>query len=298
MQDDLSFETQVNSNDQDGISFKSYLSISPNHIKWKGKIWNTDSICRIRWAVQYLTDRNIFWIWFGDKFKDTHIILLNNIIYLNFVDKLWKNVGNKIYFEIINGLRLEKKYKFNVQSNIYSIFLKENINKYKSALIYDTGIKFIKNNNLSSSKNIFYKWNQCKIYNEKQSFCIEAENNKISFSNFSVYNIVVLEKILKDLFKIGGDRISCILNYIDNRRSENNTNNIDKSINHDIDQYLGIFELKLPVSLNEIEKKYKFMLKIFHPDKYNHDLELRSYAEEKTKQLNNAYDFIKKNYFT
>lgn len=71
----------------------------------------------------------------------------------------------------------------------------------------------------------------------------------------------------------------------------------EEKIRKDIQKYLNVFELSYPTTFSEIQKKYKLMLKLYHPDKYSHDPELRAYAEEKTKELNLSFSMLKE-YFS
>ena len=59
---------------------------------------------------------------------------------------------------------------------------------------------------------------------------------------------------------------------------------------------LKIFDLSVPISVDDIKKKYKKLVKIFHPDVNNNNKE----AEKKFKEINEAYKillkkFLKKN---
>ena len=49
-------------------------------------------------------------------------------------------------------------------------------------------------------------------------------------------------------------------------------------------------------TFEEIKKKRNVLIKIFHPDKYVRDKDMQKYAEEKTKEINEAFDILKKFY--
>ena len=49
-------------------------------------------------------------------------------------------------------------------------------------------------------------------------------------------------------------------------------------------------------TFEEIKKKRNILIKIFHPDRYANDKNMQKYAEEKTKEINEAFDILKKFY--
>ena len=77
-----------------------------------------------------------------------------------------------------------------------------------------------------------------------------------------------------------------------------NKNKSDKyqNIEDDIKMAFQIFDASPDVTLEEIKKKRTILIKIFHPDKYEHDKDMQKYAEEKAKEINEAFDILKKFY--
>jgi peptidoglycan hydrolase-like protein with peptidoglycan-binding domain len=57
------------------------------------------------------------------------------------------------------------------------------------------------------------------------------------------------------------------------------------------------FELPRTASFDDVKKKYKIMIKLFHPDRHAADNGVREYADGKTKELNNAFNTLKNEYF-
>ena len=83
-----------------------------------------------------------------------------------------------------------------------------------------------------------------------------------------------------------------------NKINENYFKNklIDETLTFDENQAIKRLELKMPISLEKVKKKYKKLVKIFHPDVNGNNKD----AEERFKQINESYKlllkkFIKKN---
>ena len=56
-----------------------------------------------------------------------------------------------------------------------------------------------------------------------------------------------------------------------------------------LDQYFETLELKPGASLAEIKQAYRDLAQIWHPDRYSHNPRLRTKAEERFKNINEAY---------
>ena len=59
------------------------------------------------------------------------------------------------------------------------------------------------------------------------------------------------------------------------------------------DIYYEILEIELGASQNEIKQAYKDLVKVWHPDRFADNPRLQNKAEEKLKQINTAYEFLK-----
>ena len=66
----------------------------------------------------------------------------------------------------------------------------------------------------------------------------------------------------------------------------------DVSLTPEQNKALQLFGLKLPVNLEELKKKYKKLVKIFHPDVNDNNKE----AENKFKQINESYKLLLKKF--
>lgn len=62
-------------------------------------------------------------------------------------------------------------------------------------------------------------------------------------------------------------------------------------------RYSRILGLKGKVTINDIKERYKELIAKYHPDKVQHlGEEFQSIAEQKTKEINQAYEYFKKKY--
>lgn len=60
-------------------------------------------------------------------------------------------------------------------------------------------------------------------------------------------------------------------------------------------KYYGNLELPYGASKDEVKKKYRLLLRKYHPDLHSQDEKKRKIAEEITVQLNEAYNYLMKN---
>ena len=67
---------------------------------------------------------------------------------------------------------------------------------------------------------------------------------------------------------------------------------VDENLTNDEFKSLGVLGIKLPISIEEIKKKYKKLVKIFHPDVNANDKE----AEKKFKEITEAYKILLKKF--
>jgi hypothetical protein len=64
-------------------------------------------------------------------------------------------------------------------------------------------------------------------------------------------------------------------------------------IKMDIKRYLEILELQPGASIDELNQAYKDMVNIWHPDRFTNNPRLKKRAEEKIKEVNQAYEALK-----
>jgi len=60
----------------------------------------------------------------------------------------------------------------------------------------------------------------------------------------------------------------------------------------DIDRYYEILELKSGASLEELKRAYRDLVRVWHPDRFSHDTRLQQKAQEKLKEINEAYETL------
>ena len=84
------------------------------------------------------------------------------------------------------------------------------------------------------------------------------------------------------------------LTFDDDNRYHNFYKNklIDETLTKEQNKALKILDLKLPLSMEEIKKKYKKLVKIFHPDVNDNNKE----AEDKFKEINESYKILLKKF--
>lgn len=63
-----------------------------------------------------------------------------------------------------------------------------------------------------------------------------------------------------------------------------------------MEKYFNILELSYTASTAEIKIAYRDLIKQWHPDKFPNDVEKQNIANEKSKEINNAYYFLIKHY--
>ncbi len=191
----LSYEADV------GVIFKDKLCISPKGIEWKGRLWDLDSITRIRWggtrhSVNGFPTGTTYHILFGNSSNYADIELKKTSIYTNFIDRLWKTVGVRLLTEYLVGLRDGKKYHFG------------------DAVLTDHGMELVRRKFFGSNERVFCRWHELQIWNEAGDFCIGHRNDKKLTESFPYQahdNIHVLEAAIRMFYRHSGDRLSCLL---------------------------------------------------------------------------------------
>lgn len=65
---------------------------------------------------------------------------------------------------------------------------------------------------------------------------------------------------------------------------------------HEFESYLQLLELKPDASLDDVQRAYRDLVMVWHPDRFAHNARLKRKAEEKVKQFNYAYSALKQWY--
>lgn len=184
-----------------GTLFKDKLRISPDGVEWRGRLLDLDSITRVRWggtrhSVNGIPTGTTYSIFIGNKSSSTSIELKKEIIYSNFVDRLWRTVGVRLLTEYLEGLRNGRKFCFG------------------SAILSDFGVELERKKIFSSNERSFCRWSELIIWNGPGVFCIGKKDDKKLVENLSYLeqdNIHILEATIRAFWKRGGDRLSILL---------------------------------------------------------------------------------------
>lgn len=196
-QKEITYEADI------GAIFKDKLSISPQGIKWKRHHWCFDSITRIRWggtrhSIGGIPTGTIYSISFGNDSSYVSIKLKKEVIFSNFIDRLWRAVGVRLLKEYLEGLRDGKKYRFG------------------SVVMSDHGIEFENKKLFGSNEQVFCRWDELEIRDGAGVFCIEKKEDKKLSAAFSYQkedNLPVLQVAIRMFWERGGDRLSSLLEY-------------------------------------------------------------------------------------
>ncbi|MDR2712493.1 MAG: J domain-containing protein [Clostridiales bacterium] len=69
------------------------------------------------------------------------------------------------------------------------------------------------------------------------------------------------------------------------------------TVSDEIQKCFTLFELPCSATFDDVKKKYRVMMKLFHPDKHSTDDVLKEFANKKAKELNNAFNTLKSTHF-
>ena len=64
----------------------------------------------------------------------------------------------------------------------------------------------------------------------------------------------------------------------------------------DIKQCYELLELNPGVFIDELRRAYRDLVEVWHPDRFRHNLRLQKRAEEKFKEMNQAYETLASHY--
>ncbi|MBI4824674.1 MAG: DnaJ domain-containing protein [Nitrospirae bacterium] len=59
-----------------------------------------------------------------------------------------------------------------------------------------------------------------------------------------------------------------------------------------MERYYKILDLNTNATEQEVKQAYRELVKVWHPDRFAHDAKLQKRAEEKLKEINDAYQRI------
>jgi hypothetical protein len=81
-----------------------------------------------------------------------------------------------------------------------------------------------------------------------------------------------------------------------NNKTATNNENVENIYGDNYLKACSIMGLGLKFTYDELKSKYRELMKQYHPDLFvNSNLEIRNIAENKTREINNAYEYLAKN---
>lgn len=183
-----------------GALFKEELSISPQGIAWKGRIYALDSITRVRWGAVRRSINGIptgtdYTIAFGDNRTEQVIQLRKETTYDGFVSALWRAVCVRLIIEMIEELENGRSFSF------------DNIT------VEDEGVILAKHK-LFGKETVRLNWREVHVWSGDGSFYIgKIDDKKVygSASYITTPNVHILEHIIRGGFKKGVNRLSAYL---------------------------------------------------------------------------------------
>jgi hypothetical protein len=196
------FEKEITYSAEVGLLFKEPLKISPSGVQWKHNTFQLDSIDRIRWgatrhSVNGVPTGTTYEIYIGtNTHSGTTINLRNGEIFSDFVDKLWRAVGIRLFVEHLHRFKEGEKIPFG------------------EAIIEDDAVVLQRHKFLYSKEPVRLTWHQTQIWTADGSFVIGGKDDKkvyVALPYLKVANVAVLEHIIRAFFKTGQKRLSSLL---------------------------------------------------------------------------------------
>ena len=178
----------------------------------------------------------------------------------------WEKNIQKICDEInCNEIGNYKAPKSRIKLNEYYFFCLKHIKEYNKSWDFYKGLT-VNQIELSMRKDTVW---------DRPSWPLKGDPNKVLDQiNEFISNDYNLFKKDKDFREFDKNRLE------------------DVSLTPEQNKALHLFGLKLPVNLEELKKKYKKLVKIFHPDVNDNNKE----AEKKFKEISEAYKILLKKF--
>lgn len=188
-----------------GVMFKNKLRISPNGVQWKGSKIPLEEIRRVRWgstrhSVNGIPAGTTYSVFVGRERDGTTIDLRRELIYSEFVSRLWKTAGVRLLTEMLEGLRAGQRYGFG------------------SAIVTDDGVELERRKLFGSNERVHCKWTDLVIGNGAGTFYIVKKDNKkiaVELPYQDVDNVHILEAAIRALWKNFRPRLSDLLKRAD-----------------------------------------------------------------------------------
>ena len=176
-----------------------------------------------------------------------------------------KNANKKCDYEKCNELGRHKAPRSRSNLNSYYFFCLKHVREYNKSWDFYKGLS-VEEIELSLRKDIVW---------DRPSWPLKGNPNKIIDQLKDFFN--------KDYSLFEKDRD--FQNFLKNKI-------VDVNLTSEEHKSLEILDLSMPISVDRIKKKYKKLVKIFHPDVNDNNKE----AEKKFKEINEAYKILLKKF--
>ncbi len=184
-----------------GVIFKKKLRISPDGVQWKGTNTPLEEISRVRWggtrhSVNGIPTGTTYNIFVGSEGGGTSIELREELIYSEFIDRLWKTAGVRLLTEMLEGLRERKRYRFG------------------TAVVTDHGVELERRHLFAARERVFCGWTDLVIGNGAGTFYIAKKDEKkvaVELPYQDIDNVHILEAAMRIFWKAPSSRLSDLL---------------------------------------------------------------------------------------
>lgn len=192
---DITFRASV------GVLFRDELAISPRGVTWKGRGYTLDAVTGVRWggvrnSINGIPTGTEFTIGFGDSRSELAVQLRDGSIYTKFVDCLWRGVGVRLMFEIVNALKEGHSLSFG------------------DITVEDAAVTLVRRKVFGSSEHVRLGWHDVRIWSANGELVVGSKfDSKVngSASYIRVWNTHILEHIIRRGFEKGARRLSDVL---------------------------------------------------------------------------------------
>jgi hypothetical protein len=184
-----------------GIAFKGKLSISPDGVSWKDKIYPLEAVTRVRWggvkhSVNGIPTGTTYTLAFGDERSESVVELRRKEVYSAFLERLWRAVCARLVVDLLRSLRAGDVLNFG------------------GTAISDDHVVLTRHKWIGAGESVPCGWHHVKIWNQDGSFAIGSQNDTKVYAMLSyikIPNVHVLEQAIRMAFKQGAARLSDVL---------------------------------------------------------------------------------------
>ena len=192
---DISYEAEI------GLVLKDRLRLSPSGVSWKNDNYALNEVTRIGWgatkhSINGIPTGTTYKVLFGNDVSLSQIMLGQEQIFTDFVDRLWKAVGVRLVMELVRGLQEGKQYSFG------------------EALLNDRGVRLPKHHLFKANEEVYGSWDRVRVWSAEGAFNIGFKDDKKAHAALPYQepnNAHVVEAAIRAAFKRGADRLSDVL---------------------------------------------------------------------------------------